>query len=66
MVNIITFILIISPGGRLEDVSEKEIPYKTYISKTLPRVEDLASYSRKADGIIKMKIPVASFQENPF
>lgn len=49
--------------GRLEDVSEKGSPYKTYISKTLPMLEDLVSYYKKADGLTKKKILGCIFSE---
>ena len=49
--------------GRLEDLSEKGSPYKTYITKTVPMLEDLVSYYRKADGLTKKKILSCIFSE---
>jgi site-specific DNA recombinase len=48
---------------RLSDITEKGSPYKTYISKTVPMLEDLVSYYRKADGLTKKKILSCIFSE---
>jgi len=38
-------------------------PYKTYISKTVPMLENLTGYYKAADGQTKKKIPGCIFTE---
>jgi hypothetical protein len=38
-------------------------PYKTYISKTVPMLENLTGYYKQADGQTKRKIPGCIFSE---
>ncbi len=49
--------------GKLNDLTEQTSPYKTYISKTIPMLENLVSYYRKADGKTKKKIIGCIFSE---
>jgi hypothetical protein len=44
-----TFVLI---KNKLADLQQQTSPFKVYIQKEVPMLENLLGYSRKSDGII--------------
>ncbi len=52
--------------SKLNGLQDQPSPYKTYISKTVPILENLTGYYKSADGQTKKKILGASFSKNSF
>jgi site-specific DNA recombinase len=49
--------------SRLNGLQDQPSPYKTYISKTLPMLENLTGFYKEADGQTKRKILGCIFSE---
>jgi len=52
--------------SKLSGLMDQPSPYKTYISKTVPMLENLTGFYKEADGRQKGKSLVASFPKNSF
>jgi site-specific DNA recombinase len=50
-------------NSKLSGLTDKPSPYKTYISKTVPMLENLTGYYKAADGQTKKKILGCIFSE---
>lgn len=49
--------------SKLNGLQDQTSPYKTYISKILPMLENLTGFYNQADGQTKRKIPGCIFSE---
>ena len=52
--------------SKLNDLLDQPSPYKTYLTKIVPMLENLTGYYREADGQTKRKILGCIFQKNSF
>jgi len=50
-------------NGKLGELQQKITPFRTYLKKTLPMLENLAEYYKQADGKTKRKILNCIFSE---
>lgn len=50
-------------NSRLEDLKLQMTPFRTYINKTVPMLENIVDYYRNASGVAKKKILACIFDE---
>ncbi len=50
----------------LKNMKQTTSPFKTFINKEVPMLENIAEYYKNADGKTKKSYPAASFLKNSF
>ena len=54
---------LVRMNSRLDDLKQQMTPFRTYINKTVPMLENIADYYRNASGVAKKKILACIFDE---